>query len=450
MGAGAQECPGSPPVTISPDLPGDVCIPTGFSGLPIAFFDDFSWRSFIALTWTALDGQRGVADKARAYGPISGPLVLETYKNDWEVFQPSSDGKSPPPAPSSWNSYAGKSPCNVQLAFGDVVLAAFSKFANLGEAGFGELVGPLPAQNGTYTRYSVAYDAIEFGQILSQGLYLQANIPVTGVSFPDGAVDIKAAWMDMSKVKDPSRYYTRTAWVQNPFSIPPSCSKVTVGLVGLHIVRKTTAAPQWIWSTFEQVDNVPDGADHTQFNFNDGSSTPQPASNPNPFPPNAYPKIFNVERQTPLHSTTNATNAKYQKALSQLGGPWQFYRLVATQWPVPGKTPSNQGDLAHTFPGSNPTSAFANTTMETFDQKRIQTGCMNCHNLDAAQNPNSGPKTTDFLWSLTINAWPSKFSSPAEPVSAGLPTDHVPVSPAELPVRLQALKSLMMVGNPKN
>ena len=35
------------------------------------------------------------------------------------------------------------------------------------------------------------------------------------------------------------------------------CTQRTMGLVGLHIVSKTPARPQWIWSTFEQVDNVP-------------------------------------------------------------------------------------------------------------------------------------------------------------------------------------------------
>ena len=34
--------------------------------------------------------------------------------------------------------------------------------------------------------------------------------------------------------------------------------KKTLGLVGIHIGHKTAGSPQWVWSTFEQVDNVPD------------------------------------------------------------------------------------------------------------------------------------------------------------------------------------------------
>ena len=67
--AQAPPCPNPPPVTISPNIPTDVCIPTGFTGNPIAFFDDFSWRSFIAMVWPVLQGQRGVPDTGKSIGP---------------------------------------------------------------------------------------------------------------------------------------------------------------------------------------------------------------------------------------------------------------------------------------------------------------------------------------------------------------------------------------------
>src|SRR5215471_1610778 len=104
--------PDPPPVTISaPQPPADVCIPDGFPGNPIAFFDDFSWRSFIAMVWPVQQGMRGVPDTSKGIGPVSGPLVFETFKADWEVFQPSPDD-NPPPAPAPWESYAGQNPCS--------------------------------------------------------------------------------------------------------------------------------------------------------------------------------------------------------------------------------------------------------------------------------------------------------------------------------------------------
>ncbi len=60
--------------------------------------------------------------------------------------------------------------------------------------------------------------------------------------------------------------------------------------------------------------------------------------------------------------------------------------------------------LQHTFPGTiGSSSAFANTTMETFEQRTVATGCMACHN--------SHPTKTDFLWSLEINAFPAAPST---------------------------------------
>jgi hypothetical protein len=69
-----------------------------------------------------------------------------------------------------------------------------------------------------------------------------------------------------------SRYYSRQAWVSDPAA--NTCSQKTVGLVGLHIVSKTPSRSAWIWSSFEQVDNVPDVGEKPPFqksyyNFHD-------------------------------------------------------------------------------------------------------------------------------------------------------------------------------------
>jgi hypothetical protein len=258
-----------------------------------------------------------------------------------------------------------------------------------------------------------------------------------------------------------SRYYTKQAWVLDPVS--EKCSQRTMGLVGLHIVSKTPARPQWIWSTFEQIDNVPavTGAtptSSTAFNLNDGNASnimpsqdpycvPGQSGNPNgcpgtPPPPAAMPADasqatrFNVTRTQPIgigypspksDQTTPATNASYQGLLAKTvpNTPWQYYQLVMTQWPVPGKTPANPGDPAHSVPGTIPSlscvqsvkghypqqCSFANVTMETFDQGSIYSGCMNCHNFTA--HPGGSAKGNDFLWSLAVNAY-------APPASATL------------------------------
>jgi len=443
--AQTQPCPapapGSPVAVItSPLIPEDVCIPPNFpqNQNPIQFFDDYSWRAFVAVVWPAKVGQRGTPDDAKHVGDTSGPLVFETLKQDWELFQ--QNGAAPSP---KWADF-GKSPCsNVTVGFTDVVLASFSKFGNLGEAGFGNLVHALPAQNGTWVRYATAFNDVEFSQIVSDKLYLRSNLPSAGLTFSNGSLDIKSAWIEMTNVPHPERYYTRKAWIKNPVSGNCSLTPVTVGLVGIHIVQKTPSRPQWIWSTFEHVDNVPPpdpGAPVPPFTFNNGNGTPMPATDPNGgFPPKDWgnPSLYNVQRSIDINSQTRNTNAAYRKKL--LGTVWQNYQLVMTQWPLVPNSPATPATPQNTFPGAGATSAFTNTTLETWDQKNIATGCMNCHNLTK--------KNTDFLWALQINAFPSTLGPNVFSLVA---PGKKSATPEPLPGPLRGLRSLLQTAETTN
>lgn len=417
--AWAQTCPTTPVPTItSPTPPADVCIPSGFGSLPIDYFDDYSWRAFVAMVWPAASGQRGTPDTSQTVGG-PGPRVFETYKALWEVFH--NDGTAPSSA--SFNDYdLGKfNACQTNVGFGDLVLASFSKFSDLGQAGFGSLVGPLAAQNGMYARYLTLYNQAEFSQIFQNQWYLRTKLPVAPVppppipvlQFSNGSIDIKSAWIDLTgfSAAQRQRYYTRTALVLDPNT--GGCSSLTVGLVGLHIVQKTPSRPQWIWSTFEQVDNVPPAQPGStgKFAFNDGTGAGMPLTNPlvlSPLAPQPVSPVFNVTRatQAPIHPNTVTTNGKYQKLLA--GTVWQNYQLVMTQWPIGnGSQPvpaSQPGDFTHTFPGNNFSSAFANVTLETFDQTNFRSSCMNCHN--------SARMTGDFLWSMLDHAFPPASATP--------------------------------------
>jgi hypothetical protein len=402
----SQTCPVSPiPTITSSQVPADVCIPEGFGGNPIQFFDDYSWRGFVALVWPVANGQRGQPENSKTVSD-PGPRVFETLKSVWEIFH--NDGSRPAP----WNTYDSPqfNACNFAAAFGDFVLGSFSKFSDLGQAGVGSLVGPLVAQNTTYTRYATGFNEIEFNQILNENLFLRrkpgdpggAGIPMTS-PFKDGALDVKSAWILMTDVPHQERYYTRTAFVLDPQT--GKCSQMLVGLVGLHIVQKTPTRPQWIWSTFEQVDNVPPAEPGAsgKFNYNDGKGVKMPDGNLYPIDPLILPTPapFNVDRKVPINSSTLNTNMAYRNLLRGANSVWQFYQLVMTQWPTHASQPDLPGTPNNTFPGNNPTSAFANVTMETFDQGKITTGCMNCHNFTRTQ--------TDFLWSLNDHAFPANI-----------------------------------------
>jgi hypothetical protein len=86
----------------------------------------------------------------------------------------------------------------------------------------------------------------------------------------NGSIEIKASWRIINPAAgdDPSRYYTQKAFLAVSGDLVQSgrsfCSTVTLGLVGMHIIQRNQAntqsnklLPQWIWATFEHVDNAP-------------------------------------------------------------------------------------------------------------------------------------------------------------------------------------------------
>ena len=185
-----------------------------------------------------------------------------------------------------------------------------------------------------------------------------------------------------------------------------------MGLAGLHLVQKTPGRPQWIWSSFEQVDNVPPSRMDApgKFTFHDSGAAGMPSENPLPPVPLAPQPVqpFNVVRfaEAPIHPKTALTNLLYERKLK--GTVWEYYQLVVTQWPrlegdqsVPVPAAQN-GDVSNTFPGIGAVSAFANIAMETFDQGRPQLGCMSCHNR--------APMTGDFMRSVLDHAFPANLA----------------------------------------
>jgi len=379
--------------------------PAPYQQLP--YFDSYSWRAFAALICAAKTGQRGEANPALGRDGKE-TRVFETFKSAWEVFHTGT-------VSSDFNKYGDNkyNPCRADASPGELVLASVSKFFDTSEAGMGlDPIGPLPAQNRTYVHYLTQYNKNSFDHMVQV-----LGKPGQSSQFPDRSVNVKSAWVEM-KGLNPERFYVRKAWIPRPGG---HCEKVDVGLVGLHIVQKTSTRPRWIWSTFEQVDNAPDADGKCPppggpFTFNNRDCTrmppgPPPADDNKPDFPPKY--IFNVQRAFHLISNctgcTKDTNVKYQGKFAR-NSKWRYYELVMTQWPIKntdGQDPSPQqlGDPGFTFPGNGARSAYANTVMETFFQG--ETGaepkltCMACHAHSA----------TDFVWSLEIEPIGSRASA---------------------------------------
>lgn len=421
IGAAAQRpalpaCPPKPVPSLSPQMPADVCIPDRFTGIALEYFDDYSWRALVALVWPAAPGHRGVAAAGEAIG-TGGPRVFETYKPLWEIFH--RDGSAPVSAFDRYDA-AAFNPCAATTQFGDVILGSASGIDDIGQAGIGVLDPPLVAQNGRYVRTLTLFNQVAFDHIVRNRYFLRQALPPVPrprperpvIDFPVGSVAVKTAWLDVTDLPAAlaKRFYTRSALVKR--ATGGGCVRLTVGLIGVHVAQKTPSRPQWIWSSFEQKDAVPPKwADWPgAFALNDGSGAPMPEENPLSLTPVAPEPVrpYNVVRaaDAPILTDTELTSFAYQHLLA--GTPWQYYRLVVTQWPrlegnqadpIPA---SLDGSVPNTFPGTGAFSAFANVTMETFNQKGVQLGCMSCHNR-ARMN-------ADFMWSVLDHAYPPRLA----------------------------------------
>ena len=176
------------------------------------------------------------------------------------------DGRRVAPAP--WASYGGPQSLRPGVDNRQKTIASFAPFADFNQPSFAvdEPANPLVAQNGAYTRYEIHFNATEFNAFAANGWSRGLNLPDAShpARFPVGSIAVKAAWRPLTAADPPSaraRAYVERAEIVDVAKTLAAghvvCSESDVALVGLHIAIKTASRPQWIWSTFEQVDNVP-------------------------------------------------------------------------------------------------------------------------------------------------------------------------------------------------
>ena len=195
-----------------------------------------------------------------------------------------------------------------------------------------------------------------------------------------GAIEIKASWVALPANGALNyRYKTAIAQLTDPYG---KTTQATVGLVGLHIIHKYPGAPQFVWATFEQIDNSPDdnnGATPTWpqlppnknqkpspgYTFYNPSCVPsqdsvyqcqrnlQPSKPCKPPKPGCQPYSApgQVTRIAPVDSVANSVTG-YAWTLLPANSVFNYYRLIDVQWPnapspVPpqSKTPLSGGDI---------------------------------------------------------------------------------------------------------
>jgi hypothetical protein len=385
------------PPTLSPAIPGDANVAQGKT---IAAYDDFAWRTFIALNWPA-DGKGSIGQGG------DGAARWQGWKRDVDLFVP--DGETPPawdkPTPLPPICQAARPPGGRASPTGiNPGVLAVSRMPS---------TGPLIDQNGQYVRYEILMNQPMYDFIRDNKLYStagqQAFKPGTEVGFPSGtaakpdagAIMLKAAWKILGQGDDPGRFHSALAYIYDA-GPAPTCTLQPVGLVGLHISHKTDSAPQWVWSTFEHVANAPtDGeAWRGPFNFNSGHD--DPTTRPwNRVPTGVWNSAtgdkqpVQVVRLRAIAPETAARNADYAAALRQVDPKSVFanYQLVGAQFP---QKPPTQAD-----PNGEPKpEILANSTMETFlqhDVPPVSSNCLACHGGATM----SDARASDFTYILS-------------------------------------------------
>lgn len=436
---------------LTPQMPGDVDIALKTQlesakkfSLVQREFDLYSWQMFLALAWpTNNQGQPapaltdtkfgaprwtlwhnsadiyqadGARPKACGLQPKARALVLTR-----EMAKPVSKGL----AAFSTTATANADPratrfLGVISAVGE--LNAATPLSEIGQA----FTGPLIDQNGEFVFYEIMIDPNEVGYLCDKSLYNingqvafskgggKVDMP-TGSPQQDwsGSFELKLAWRILKPGKDDlSRFYSTPAVVmdQGPDGKPVE-RKVIVGLVGMHIGHKSTTSPQWIWSTFEQVDNLDvDAVAHPNLapSFFD-PNCPICAVNQLPQQVNGvYPRIpTQASRAIPIPGDKAALNAQAQAVFRQMGSVWQYYQLIDTQWPTSPKTPPSpwNGGLPDAIvnkPGGDPTPVMlTNITMETYFQTGNQAACHGEERPSGVACPVVPP-----VWNSTLNNKP--------------------------------------------
>lgn len=346
-----------------------------------ADFDVYSWQTFIALNWPASSTERGQPDCSKSISD-SGLRVWQTYKNPQQVFLTNAAN------PGNWNDGypSSNSKAIMQIAKASAGVAIKADQEAVG--------GWLIDQNKNPTYFQIWVDENWYNYVLSNAFYNKDNFSnQTRIDLPDQSKEIKSAWRILSSADDKSKYITQDSTVAefNDKGEPTGTSKsVTLGLVGLHIIIKAPGYPQWIWATFEHIDNVPpsefdsttnkvvskpkSGVTYSYYNANATNPNQSPCKASAPSDCQPFTKATPLTRVTPIRDSAKGVNQKYQSGNLVKGTVLENYQLITTQWPTQPNNPAvTNGDPSPTI--------AANTTMESYIQS--SSNCMNCHGAAA-------------------------------------------------------------------
>jgi hypothetical protein len=380
-------------------------------------FDILSWQAFLALNWP----QKSYGIPEATINAATGNPLWSYWVPMEKIFLPNGAKPEYPWNPEKWHKEAAAEGLTASLS-----KAAWRQSAS-SDDNFQAFSGPLVDQNGKWARYEAMVDPEEFDYIFNNTLYsLDGQIAFSGrevnhneVDMPvnvgmqkHGAIEIKLAWKEMGANDAPSRFYTTKVRVRISAPGAPQYRTINAGLVGMHISMHTASSPEWIWSTFEQIDNTRQnplaggGMSHANFmnpNLSNAPVNVLPAKNGDcgsgtcqTWYENLTTKPVRVSRvivplqpglnplDVKIADETGALNAEVQALLHKNNSVFQYYELIGTQWPVHKDAPAFAGgqgsapeSITNKMPGDVVPVFLVNTTMETYFQNGKQNaGCL--------------------------------------------------------------------------
>jgi hypothetical protein len=395
-------------------------------------FDLYSWQMFLALNWPT--NNAGVAAPALTDTKF-GPPHWTLWHNSASIFQ--ADGATPAacakpglramaltrdlskPVSKGLNAFSAQATAATdprKTRF----LGVISAVGELNVANLSDIqqafTGPLIDQNGEFVYYEIMIDPNEVNYLCNNKLFnINGQVAFSGaggkVAMPwgtpnkdwSGSFELKFAWKILKAGHDDfSRFYTSPAVIMDQGPNGQQVErKVTVGLVGMHIGHKSQTSQQWVWSTFEQVDNIDvDPVAHP--NLSPSFADPNcPICTVDQLPQKVngvYPKVpTQVWRSIPIPGDKQHLNVEAAAALARIGSVWRHYQLI---------------DTVANKPGGRPTPVFlTNVTMETYFQGVNGAAC---HGEETPNGCQPGPADPPI--------WTSPLNNKGAPVKPGLNT----------------------------
>ncbi|MFT6333470.1 MAG: hypothetical protein ACJATI_000197 [Halioglobus sp.] len=441
----------------------------------------FAWQEFIALNWPAVSNGRGAPDTNQKNGFISASqLGSSTYTPVWQTYWhrnelfPATD--SVPVVPSIKDTTPPRYQYTNSYPYGGAGNGDYTLWNNLDEINeLGEdavfahsiAVTSHPYTSGVDSTYQVLYEAkMNFdgsNYINEYGLNIDstrstlkaqtvAAISANGVCGADptqyiclpcgdlssgieGNIEIKSAWRKLtSDEANSNKYHIQNVIYYHNTPIPGS-SKLqqsyytdTMGLVGLHIIHKTKTFPNFVYATWEHVDNLDvDTTTNKRLVYTEIENTSD-------FGDKAQ-TVHNILRTHPIPNSISSVNDMVEQYLNSQHSVWQYYKLINVQAKPMDVSSVDTTSLDSIIDPSNSSFYLSNSVIES--NKELQTftgttaspdpnnnivngkepkinmgGCMGCHG-------NAQALGTDF--NFLIAKAPFSFPEFTGPIEPGCP-----------------------------